>query len=187
MPGTYLTKSTDLTNLAVAIPEIDGPEKTFLLRTVWFSAVIHSPAIFQVIVLFSASHYAAQHHDIIYAPTILALKQYALAGIASLVTSTEDALSDELIAVIAKMASYEAIYGLESVYHTHMKAVSRIILSRGGLAALGLDGLLARLLAFIDTNSAFLLKTHLYFRESPFPLCRPSFSHPNPGQFIGAS
>lgn len=47
-----------------------------------------------------------------------------------------------------------------------MSAVARMLRARGGLATLGMDGLLARMLRFIDTNSAFLLGAHLYLEES---------------------
>ena len=46
-----------------------------------------------------------------------------------------------------------------------MSAVARMLRARGGLATLGMDGLLARLLRFIDTNSAFLLGAHLYLED----------------------
>lgn len=46
-----------------------------------------------------------------------------------------------------------------------MSTVSRLLRSKGGLSSLGLDGFLARLLSFIDVNSAFLLGTEPYLRE----------------------
>jgi len=148
--------------------------------------VIHNPMIFQVIMLFSASHYAARCGDITLAPTILYLKQCAIAGIVNAVSGLNGQAGDDLIAAIAKMASYEAIYGTETAYHAHMKGVEKMLRLRGGLSVLGLDGFLSRLLIFIDTNSAFLLNTHLYLQDSAFPRLAP-FVMPNPGRFIGAS
>lgn len=46
-----------------------------------------------------------------------------------------------------------------------MSTVTRLLRSQGGLATLGMNGFLARLLSFIDTNSAFLLGTNLYLVE----------------------
>ena len=40
-----------------------------------------------------------------------------------------------------------------------MSTVARLLRARGSLATLGMNGFLARLLSFIDTNSAFLLGT----------------------------
>lgn len=173
-----------LDHLAVAIPEIDGEGNSALLKTRWFPMVIHSPVVFQVIVLFSASHYAAQREDLAFAPIILFLKQCALSGISQYLSRSNGTVRDELIAATAKMASYEAIWGEEHAYHCHMGAVEEMIRMRGGLGSLGLDGFLARLLIFIDTNSAFLLNTSLHLPESSFPRVEP-FILPNLSRFIG--
>jgi hypothetical protein len=50
-------------------------------------------------------------------------------------------------------------------FHLHMSTVSRLLNARGGLSRLGLNGFLARLLVFIDTNSAALLGTRPYLRS----------------------
>lgn len=114
--------------MAVPIPEIDDGSPRPLLRTIWLPMVMHNPAIFQVIVLFAAAHYATYaepaywHH---FYPVILSLKQIALQGLVNGVqlldsprnsngvgTSTLPSHEEDcLIAAIAKMASYEAIYG----------------------------------------------------------------------------
>lgn len=146
--------------------------------------VISSPLVFQVIVLFSASHFAASTEDLTLAPTLLQLKQTAIQGIIKKLAMSQGQVHDELIAATAKMASYEAIYGEEGAYHAHMKGVERMLQLRGGLQNLGLDGLLARLLVFIDTNSAFLLNTRLHLQGSTFPR-QPAFILPNPGRFLG--
>lgn len=60
-----------------------------------------------------------------------------------------------------------------------MSTVRRLLRQQGGPDTLGMDGFLARLLAFIDTNSAFLLGTDLYLEEfglssrMPKPRCFP--------------
>jgi len=140
--------------------------------------------VFQVIVLFSASHYAAQREDRAFAETILSLKQRALDGIIQSLSAAKGMVRDELVAATAKMASYEAIYGNEEAYHSHMRGVEDMLRVRGGLHTLGLDGFLSRLLIFIDTNSAFLLNTHLHLQGSSFPRLEP-FVLPNPSRFIG--
>ncbi|KIW93342.1 uncharacterized protein Z519_05947 [Cladophialophora bantiana CBS 173.52] len=177
----------DLQHLAVAVPELDGDSRSALLQTLWFPMVLSSPIVFQVIVLFSASHYASQRHDLTLAETILSLKQCALSGIARALSSDSRGMvfRDEMISAVAKMASYEAIFGEESAYHCHMKAVEQMLKLRGGLTTLGLEGFLSRLLVFIDTNSAFLLNTHLHFRGSSFPKLANPFIMPNPSRFVG--
>lgn len=69
----------------------------------------------------------------------------------------DPAITDDIIAATVKMAAFEAIYGDHNAYHIHMAAVARMIHTRGGLAALGMDGFLARMLVFIDTNSAAIM------------------------------
>lgn len=60
-----------------------------------------------------------------------------------------------------------------------MSTVRRLLRQQGGSATLGMDGFLARLLTFIDTNTAFLLGTDLYLEEfglssrMPKPRCYP--------------
>lgn len=58
-----------------------------------------------------------------------------------------------------------------------MSTVTRLLRQQGGLATLGMNGFLARLLSFIDTNSAFLLGTNLYLVEfgllNSMPLHQP--------------
>lgn len=46
-----------------------------------------------------------------------------------------------------------------------MSTVTRLLRLQGGLTSLGMDGFLARLLSFIDTNSAFLMGSNLYLVE----------------------
>lgn len=168
----------------MAIPEVDGQEQSGLLRSRWFPMVISSPLVFQVIVLFSASHFATCTEDMTLGPTLLQLKQIAIQGIIRKLAESKGQVHDELIAATAKMASYEAIYGDESSYHAHMQGVAKMLQLRGGLQNLGLEGLLARLLVFIDSNSAFLLNASLHLQGSSFPR-QPAFILPNPRQFIG--
>jgi hypothetical protein len=65
------------------------------------------------------------------------------------------------------MAAFEAVYGESNVYHIHMAAVARMVHARGGLATLGLNGFLARLVVFIDTNCAAIMGRNgrLYMTE----------------------
>ncbi|KIW22133.1 uncharacterized protein PV07_12454 [Cladophialophora immunda] len=176
-----------LKHLAVAVPELDGDSRSILLQTLWFPMVLSSPIVFQVIVLFSASHYAARQNDITLAESILLLKQCAISGIAQALSPASKGIvfRDEIIAAVAKMASYEAVFGDERAYHCHMDAVKKMLEVRGGLAALGLEGFLSRLLVFIDTNSAFLLNTPLHLSGSSLPKLANQFIMPNPSRFIG--
>ena len=102
------------------------------------------------------------------------MKQHAITAINRGLQDPTLATSDQLIGAVAKMAAYEAGFaGDEGQYHMHMKGLVKMVELRGGLGSLGLHGLLARMLLWIDLNAAFLLETHLYF---PRPKSRPGQS-----------
>ncbi|RMZ77304.1 hypothetical protein DV737_g4430, partial [Chaetothyriales sp. CBS 132003] len=179
----------DVQHLAVSIPELDVGSCVPLLRTSWLPLVVGDPVLFQIIMLFSASHYASYQNPDQYQAMyieLLQLKQIALAGLISALaaTPTSGIVSDNLIAGTAKMGSYEAIYGGVDAYHAHMEGVRRMLQLRGGIQSLGQEGFLARLLHFIDTNSAFLLGTCLHLADSMLPRREP-FVLPNPRRFLG--
>jgi hypothetical protein len=104
-------------NLTIPIPELDGISVTPVFRQTWVPFVIYEPVIFQIVVLFSATHYAtfadSTHIDHLVLE-LLTLKQYALTSLAERIRSEHNSrseISDVVIAAAAKLASYEAIYG----------------------------------------------------------------------------
>ena len=154
--------------------------------------VITSPATLYIVLLTAASHYAAFNGMLPSADTqsiLLYLKQVTLTSINALIRDTpaNTPMSDTIIGAVAKMASYEAMFGTASLYHTHMRGLQNMIKGRGGLHMLGLDGLLMRMVLWIDINSAFLLNSQAYFLPS-MPLAgHVAMLQPNPGGFLGAS
>lgn len=172
--------------MAVDIPELDLPGKPGLLRTTWFPLVLTEPALFRVIILLAASHYASLQGGIGSLRTnLLGLRYEAVLSInRSLAAQWPDSTDDALIGAIAKMASYEAMFGSLENYYIHMQGLSTAISLRGGLTSLGLNGLLHRIVLWIDRNAAFLHGSTLYF---PAGTCRSgeTSSDPNPGQFLG--
>lgn len=117
-------------NLTIPTPEIDGSSTSPHFRATWVPLVIHDPLIFQVVVLFAATHYATfadpSYYDHL-SQELLSLKQSALSALihrvqdeqsipayppaSSVAERTFNGCSDTLIAASAKMASYEAIFG----------------------------------------------------------------------------
>jgi hypothetical protein len=93
-------------------------------------------------------------------------------------------MSDALVGAIAKMASYEAMYGDVHNYGVHMRgrAGRRVAWKLGEL---GLAGLLRRIVIWIDRNGAFLNGSALYFPGETFAPGE-SMPEPNPGHFLGA-
>ena len=82
------------------------------------------------------------------------------------------------------MIADEAMFGDESIYKVHMAGLQRMVRLRGGFNDLGLDGLLGRMLIWIDNNACFLLNTPLYFASFLTEHGQP-LSPPNPAKFLG--
>lgn len=173
--------------MAVDIPELDLPGHHGLLRTAWFPLVMTEPALFSVIILLAASHYASLQSD----PgnmriNLLSLRYEAVASINRILDVQRPGTThDALIGAIAKMASYEAMFGSLENYDIHMQGLARAISLRGGLTSLGLNGLLHRIVIWIDRNAAFLHGSAIYFPAGTMLGQIPS--DPNPGQFLGRS
>jgi hypothetical protein len=169
-------------NMAVDIPELDQPGTPGLLRTSWFPLVMTEPALFSVIILLAASHYASlQSNPSGMKMDLLSLRCEAILSINRCLEDQQSGtVNDALIGAIAKMASYEAMFGSLENYSIHMQGLARVIGLRGGLTTLGLNGLLYRMVIWIDRNSAFLHGSAMTFVDELPP-------DPNPGQFLGNS
>ena len=155
--------------------------------------VITSPATLNIVLLTSASHYVACHHlhrNRQIQEILFHLKYQTLTCTNKLIRAaneSRDGYSDAVIGAVAKMASYEAMFGLPELFHTHMKGLHNMVNAKGGLASLGLDGLLQRMVLWIDINSAFLLNSTAYFLPT-IPLAgHIVLQQPNPSGFLGAS
>lgn len=174
--------------MAVDIPELDLPGNHGLLRTSWFPLVMTEPALFSVIMLLAASHYASlQGNPGSNKIDLLSLRYEAVLSInRSLDVQQPETIHDALIGAIAKLASYEAMFGSLENYDIHMQGLARVISLRGGLTSLGLNGLLHRIVIWIDRNAAFLHGWAMYFQEDT-SVSGESPPDPNPGQFLGRS
>lgn len=177
----------DLVSMAVDIPELDQPGNRGLLRTRWFPLVMTEPSLFLVIMLLAASHYASVCHNTTELKVnLLSLRGEAVSAINRSLDAQNGQLNDALIGAIAKMASYEAMFGDLDNYGVHMQGLYGIVGMRGGLDCLGLGGLLRRIVVWIDRNGAFLNGSTLYFPGATFALGQP-LPDPNPAHFLGAS
>lgn len=184
LPCLPVVVNNYLEKLAVPFPEIDGDRGSEgLLAKSWFPMILHSPAAFEVTMLFSASHLASSLDGELDRSSLLELKHLASNSLCSLVSMGR--VDDETISAAAKMACYEAIFGSAKIYCMHMTAVANMISLRGGIEKLGLAGLLARLILFIDTNSAYLLHTHLHIEDNKLPRREP-FAFINQARFSGS-
>lgn len=173
--------------MAVDIPELDQPGSRGLLRTRWFPLVMTEPSLFLVIMLIAASHYASvQHNTTELRLNLLSMRGEAVQAINQSLAKQHGTINDALVGAIAKMASYEAMFGNVDTYGVHMQGLHQIVNIRGGLDGLGLGGLLRRIVVWIDRNGAFLNGSTLYFPGATFVHGQP-LPDPNPGHFLGAS
>ena len=174
----------DLTRIAVNIPELDQAIPGSL-RSNFFPLALTESSTFLAIVLLSSSHYSAVGSTL-GASNLLRLKQETLEAINEAMRRDQNLISDALIGTVAKMAAYEAMYGDPQTYLAHMAGLKRMIELRGGLSGLGLGGLLRRLILWIDTNAAFLIRVPLQFPGEVFAELQATIE-PNPEHFIGRS
>lgn len=150
-------------HLAADICELDSPTQQELLRQQWWPLVTTEPAALLTVLLSSASNYCRMHGKTGLEPELLRLKGDALRAINEAFHDQEKRLSDGLILAAAEMASFEAIHGSQESFLTHMNGLSQMVSLRHGLAALGLHGLLRRIIIWIDLNSSNLLQTARFF------------------------
>ncbi|KAI4287407.1 MAG: hypothetical protein L6R35_003336 [Caloplaca aegaea] len=164
IPSQSSPDPIDLSTMAVDIPELDHPGTKGALRSIWFPMVLADQAVLNVVVLTATSNRISVRHTQCRPEVLLQLKENAISFINRGLRDPELATSDQMIGAVAKMAAYEAGFaGDEEQYHVHMRGLTKMVELRGGLEALGLNGLLARMLLWIDLNAAYLLKTKLYF------------------------
>lgn len=126
-------------------------------------------ASLHAVMLFGASHYGRSRNSKSHTIDLLQLRGMAIREINVALEDGVRATSDQVIAAVGKLAAYEAIFGDANIFHTHMIGLLRIVSLRGGLPALGLDGLLERMLLWIDSNAAQYMRTHIYFDKAAFP------------------
>lgn len=176
--------------MAADVPELDQPQQPGLLRSRWFPFVLSDPTAFAVILLLSAAHYASVSRQT--APPALAsprllllLKQAAISSINEALRDPARRLSDSLVAAVAKMACFEALHGDLAAFRVHMDGLRVMLANRaGGLASLGLDGLLARIVLWIDLNASFLLRVDRSFAPNQVPPGIALMTDPNPERFL---
>lgn len=135
------------------------------------------------VLLMAASHYCIMNPHKASVIDLLALKARALSEINIELRKTGE-VTDAIVGAVAKMAAYEAIFGDSETFAQHMKGLQMILKMRGGLGTLGLDGLLERMLVWIDLNACFIVGRTVHFGNDDYPTS-VSFAAPDPYHFAG--
>ena len=172
-------------NIAVEIADLDGPNEKGLIRKNWFPTMMQEAAPMYAVLLMSASHYAIVNPKGAALIDLLHLKARALAEINKTLADPKRGISDAMLAAVAKVAAYEAIFGDSATFTAHMKGLKMMLKMRGGYSTLGLNGLIERMILWIDLNAAHItgLERHL---DGAFET-KVSFAAPDPFHFAGIS
>ena len=130
----------------------------------------------------AASHLCTVSPDKARSINILAMKVNALSEINAALLDPKRATSDALLGAVGKMAAYEAMHGDPEVFAAHMKGLQTMLKIRGGFSALGQDGLLERMLVWLDVNTAHATGRSPIFGTVEFPTV-VSFAGPDQETF----
>lgn len=173
---------TDLVNLATENSDLDGNQSRGLLRLVWFPFVLTDTALLHSVLLLAAAHCRLMKGPESHGIDIITLRGMALRGINENLQHPAKSLSDEMIGAVLSVAMYEALFGDSDTYATHMTGLQKLVTLRGGLPELGLDGLLEKMLLWVDSNASYITGYNLFFPRTAYPSSR-SHPLPNPQQF----
>lgn len=170
--------------MAVDIPNLDRSGVTALLRARLFPLIMTDAAPLHAVLLMAASQYERIYGPRSHTIDTLQLRGMTIRSINSALEDSVRATSDHVIVAVAQMATYEALYGSRETFSTHMSGLTRMVTLRGGLPALGLDGLVERVLLWTDANAAHITRSQLYFDRAAFPT-RAVHPRPDPARFAG--
>jgi hypothetical protein len=136
--------------VAIDLQEPDGLDATGHIRT-HLPFMSTDPAYVHVVMLMAATHYAQAREQELHTIDLLQLKGMAIREINTAIAEDSRGTSDQIIAAVANMASYEAFFGSPAICNTHMQGLSVMVSLRGGLSALGHDGVLGHLILWISS------------------------------------
>ncbi|KAH7321569.1 hypothetical protein BKA65DRAFT_84143 [Rhexocercosporidium sp. MPI-PUGE-AT-0058] len=168
-----------ITHILIDTPAISEPGKVFRLRTLWFPLVMSSPTTFYAALSLAGSLLHARRGLALDAPALLEIRQRAISSINGTLSHTEECKTDQTIGAVLCLSILESFLGHPELFQMHMAGMAKMVRLRGGLEALGLDGLLRRMIVWLDFNHARVYGTELVFGESVEVRKRLSpFRHP---------
>lgn len=151
-----------IATMILDIPRPGGGQ--LLLRTKWLPVMLSNPTMFQAgLALGSALLNLKQHHK---DPTTeIVMRQRAITAINNGLANEAACPSDELMSAVYNMAFMES-FCKSPAFAIHMSGLKRMVEVRGGLDKLGLDGIYASAIRWLDFNHAKSNGTPLFFSQS---------------------
>ncbi|KAL8687491.1 MAG: hypothetical protein Q9218_006354 [Villophora microphyllina] len=157
----------DLAELAIGIPDLGQPNDTGSLRSIWFPMVSADRSTLDLVVLTAGTQTISVGRAQCNPSILVKFKEHAISSINRALRGANPVITDRLLGAAAKMAAYEAGFAKDpKQFHVHMKGLIKMVELRGGLESLGMNGLLARMLLWVDLNAAYILKTKMYFSHA---------------------
>lgn len=154
------------------VPFLNAGSGKGLLRSSLIPFLVSEPISLQALTVFVAPFYgqargAQPSHDLI---DTLMLRGLALSSINHALAESEPSqiLNDHVIVAIAVLGYHEFVVGERLTAKQHLSAVHKMVNMRGGLQTMGLDGLLERLLVWMDLHMSHLDEVKPVYKTNSF-------------------
>ncbi|PBP17722.1 hypothetical protein BUE80_DR011613, partial [Diplocarpon rosae] len=167
-----------ITHILIDTPALSQPGPVFLLRSLWLPFMMTKRTIFYAALAFAGAVLHSRHKFPMNTPTLLELRHNAISSININLSDPEFCKTDQMIAAVFCFSLLESMYGEAASYQIHMEGLAKMVNLRGGLDHIGLDGLIKRMVLWLDYNHAKVHGSALVFDESNVVGSRPSpFRH----------
>jgi hypothetical protein len=142
--------------------------------------MMNDTTLFYSSMAFASSLYNTKRKQPPDSPLSFNLRATAISSNNEALSDPETCRSNQTIPSICILDTAESFYGDTSSYDIHMTGVVKLVQLRGGLDYLGMNGLLARMIVWLDFHHSKLHGTNLYFDQSTAVGRRPSpVTYPN--------
>ncbi|KAI9049171.1 hypothetical protein LZ554_007018 [Drepanopeziza brunnea f. sp. 'monogermtubi'] len=171
-----------LTHVLIDTPGIAKPGQVFRLRSSWYPFIMKSPITFYAALALAGTLFYSRCPHPATGLTMLGLRQKAISSINSTLSDPDTCKSDETIGAVFCMSLLESMHGDANSYQVHMAGLAKMVRMRGGLGELGLDGLMKKMICWLDFKHTKVHGSDLAFGESREVEKRASpFKHPKEG------
>ncbi|GAB7353296.1 hypothetical protein MBLNU459_g3796t1 [Dothideomycetes sp. NU459] len=166
-PYISIVFDTYLASMAHEYLDAGDPATMEMLRTHWIPFIFTDIALLHATLLVAATLFGSPPGPRFHTIDLLHLKGLAISALNDALQDPLRSTSDQIIGAVAAMAQYEAFWGDKysgsRSYRLHMQGLVNLVHMKGGLEALGLDGLLERFLLAIDHQASRATDSELFF------------------------